>query len=584
MTAAFDQFAKFTSNAPLTRSTLRRDKSRYFLSSFLTSVGRNIREWGYGTQLYQHRLKGRHPLQLLGGPTDPSAGNATLGSAIVGGDMLFEHEQCKIDAHFWKTLNTCSPAFQQYAHSFSWLQDLAQTTDQKQAAETAKGIIASWLAVGRSWHKDIWDAETLSKRLINWLCHAPLTLSSLDLVYRSGLLLAMAQHARHLMHAHNDVAHGLPEIYTSSALTLAGLLLPNNGQWLKKGLLQLEISSKAFILPDGGPSSRNVSDAVHVMRLLIIVRQAYVETDSDLPPWIQITLDRIAPYIRAMRHADGSFAQICGASASDGYTVDALLAASDAKGKATGNSAHAGVQRIAHGQSCVILDAGAPAAYRLSAAAHASTGAFELSSAQDKILVNVGPANPRGAMPDLTEMVRTTAAHSTLIIADTNNSCLLENGRLGKGVSETLTLREGLEDGTRVKLMHDGYEKQFGVKHERAISLSADGKNLSGEDKLFGPKLKKLSGHAVVLRFHLHPSVEARVAPDGRITLETRSGKLWIFDSEDSTAEIEDSLYMGHPLKPEASKQICVHFKPSDTAPENNTPLCKWAFSEIDSA
>ena len=95
MTVAFDQFANFTSNAPLTRATLRRDKSRHHIGSFYKKLGRSIREWGYGTGLYEHRLKGRHPLQLLGSPDDPAPGNATLGSAIFGGDMLFENEQCK---------------------------------------------------------------------------------------------------------------------------------------------------------------------------------------------------------------------------------------------------------------------------------------------------------------------------------------------------------------------------------------------------------------------------------------------------------------------------------------------------------
>ncbi|MBL4837536.1 MAG: heparinase II/III family protein [Kordiimonadaceae bacterium] len=584
MTAAFDQFAKFTSNAPLTRSTLRRDKSRYYLSSFLNSMGRSIREWGYSTKLYEHRLKGRHPLQLLGGPIDPATGNTTLGSAILGGDMLFENEHCKIDDHFWKNLKKCSPAFREYAHSFSWLHDLAQSEDTKLAAATAERIIAAWLIEGSRWHKELWEAETLAHRLLNWLCHAPLTLSSMDLVYRSGVLLAMAQHTRHLMRAHKDVKQGLPEIYTSAALTLAGLLLPNGDRWLNRGKTALEQATKAFILPDGGPLSRNITDAVQTLRLLTIVRCTYVETDSDLPPWIQITLDRIAPHVRAMRHGNGSFAQISGAFAEGGQGVDAILAASDAKGRATGNSAHVGIQRIEHGSSCLILDAGAPPPYKVSASGFAGVGAFEFSSAQDQIVINVGPANFRGPMPELCNMVRSTAAHSTLVIADTNSSRLLENGKLGAGVGETLTLREGLEDGTRIKLLHDGYENQFGVKHQRTLSLTSDGKTLVGEDKLFGPKIKKLTGHTAVLRFHLHPSVEARMAPDNRITLETGSGKLWIFDTEDGVVEIEDSLYLGHPLKPQATKQIRVQLKSSEPTTGSNIPVCKWTFSEIDSA
>lgn len=580
MTVAFDQFAKFTSSAPLTRATLRRDKSRHLIGSFFNQMGRSIREWGYSTSLYEHRLRGKHPLQLLGSPDDPAPGNATLGSAIFGGDMLFENEQCKISEHFWKHLENCSPAFRRYAHSFHWLQDLAQTKDQAKARDAAETIISWWLPVGESWDKEIWGAETLARRLINWLSHAPLILSSNDLVYRSKLLLAMARHARHLTRVLKDTPQGLPRLYTGAALTLSGLLLPNGEAWRRRGLLALEEATKAFILPDGGPASRNASDAIRAMQLLIIVRTACVETNSDLPPWIQITLDRLAPFVRAVRHGDGSLAQFGGASADGGHGVEAILAASEARGKATENSAHAGIQRVQISNSCLIVDTGTPPAYMLSEKAHAGTGAFEFSAAADKIIVNVGAASERGALPQLAALARTTAAHSTLVISNRNSTRVLDDGRLGAGVSETLTLRETLEDGTRIKVMHDGYEKRFGVKHERSLSLTDNGKKLVGEDKLFGPKLKKLQGAEVIIRFHLHPTIEACAAPDGRITLETRSGKLWIFDAEDGTAEIEDSLYIGHPLKPEASRQITVivPVKP------NNTPICKWVLSEMDSA
>ena len=579
MTVAFDQFAKFTSNAPLTRATLRRDKSRHHIGSFFKRMGRSIREWGYGTSLYEHRLKGRHPLQLLGSPDDPAPGNATLGSAIFGGDLLFENEQCKISDRFWQQLEGCSPAFRQYAHSFHWLQDLAQTNDQTKAKEAAETIIGWWLPVAERWSPNIWDAETTARRLINWLGHAPLVLSSLDLVYRSKVLLAMARNTRHLMRAHADVKAGLPEVYTSAALTLAGLLLPNGDAWFRKGIMLLERHSKSFVLADGGPASRNASDAIRVMQLLIMVRSAFVDTNSDLPPWIQITLDRIAPYVRSMRHADGSLVQFNGASAEGGHGIEAILAASEARGKATDNSAHAGIQRVQLGRGRLVVDTGTPPPFLLSEKAHASTGAFEFSTAEDKIIVNVGPASPRGQMPTLAEMARTTAAHSTLVISNRNSSRIREDGRIGRGVSETLTLREGLEDGTRVKVMHDGYEKRYGVKHERTLSLTGGGRRLIGEDKLFGPKIKKLNGAEVLIRFHLHPSIEARVAPDGRITLETRSGKLWIFDTEDGTAQVEESLHMAHPLKPEASRQIVV------TVPNapNSTPICKWVLSELDS-
>jgi uncharacterized heparinase superfamily protein len=188
-------------------------------------------------------------------------------------------------------------------------------------------------------------------------------------------------------------------------------------------------------------------------------------------------------------------------------------------------------------------------------------------------------------MKALADLSRTTAAHSTLIIADRNSSRLLDSGRLGAGVSETLTIREPLDEGAkentessiRVKHTHNGYHRRFGVKHERALTLAADGTALKGSDKLFGDKLKKLAGKEILLRFHLHPGVTPMKAPDGRITLETRSGRTWIFDVDGGTAEIEESLYLSRPDRGEPTRQIVVRLDRAD----DTAPVCNWVLSEM---
>ncbi|WP_417449199.1 heparinase II/III family protein [Kordiimonas sp.] len=582
MNAAFDQIAEYSARTPLSRSTLRRDQRSHFVLHLVTRAGRQLREWGYSTALYTYRLRGRHPGQLLGSPDDPAPGNATLGSAIFGGDMLHNGEQHVIKEDFWLRMESASPTFRHYAHSFHWLQDLAQVGDQVKARDAAETMLSWWLPYGEDWYKDVWDAETLARRLINWLTHAPLILSSEDLVYRSKVLTSFARQTRHLMRVWRDAPAGLPRIYTTSALTLCGLLLPGGAGWLNRGSAELERALANFILPDGGSASRNTADAIRTMQLLILVRGAYQDRGDDLPAWVLTTLDRMAPFIRAMRHGDGCFAQFGGVTAEGGNGTNAILAASDAKGKAIENAAHTGFQRLVAGKACLIMDAGPPPPQAYATRAHASTGAVEFSCGQERLIVSVGPASKRGPMPSLATLARTTAAHSALVIGDRNSTRLMEDGRLGAGVSETLTVRETTEEGQRLRVTHDGYLKRFGVKHERLIEIPADGSRIKGSDRLFGPKIKKLVGQDVVLRFHLHPQVRAMKAPDGRVTLETRSGKTWIFDADGGKTEIEDSLYLSRPDRPEATKQIVVTLAPSGGNDGSEQPICNWVLSEMD--
>ncbi|WP_262693338.1 heparinase II/III family protein [Kordiimonas aquimaris] len=577
MAAAIDKIASFVSVAPLSRSTLRRDNRRRYVSRFIRLSLKKLREWGYGTSLYELRLKGRLPLQLLGSPDDPAPGNATLGSAILGGDMLYDGEQHPLNETFWADLSNATPAFKQYAHSFHWLQDLAHVADQAKARSTAESITAWWLNSCNIWHPEVWETETLARRYINWAAHAPLILSSDDLVYRSKVLYAMARQLRHLARSAGDAPVGLPQIYSASALTLGGLLLPNSEAWRVKGERALEKHIKAFVLPDGGPASRNTSDAIRTMQMLILVRSTYIDVNADLPPWVQVTLDRLAPFVRAMRHGDGTFAHIGGVSAEGGHGTDAILAASEAKGKAIENALHTGVQRVVANTTTLIVDTGTPPAPHLSFKTAAATSAFELSSGQERIIVNMGPATARGPLADLATMARTTAANSTLIIADKNSNKIMSDGTLGAGVSEIQTTRETLENSVSIKTIHNGYEKRFGVLHERTLKLKNDGRRLNGHDRLSGRKLKKLEGQVVTLRFHLHAGVSALKAPDGRITLETRGGKTWIFDVEGLTAEIDDSLYLSQPDNPQASKQIII----SSTADGKRPLVINWTLTEI---
>lgn len=578
MTAAIDKIAGFVSAAPLSRSTLRRDTSRHLVSRFGKRLWRASREWGYGLNLYEFRLKGRHPLQLLGSPDDPAPGNATLGSAIFGGDMLYEGESHALGEAFWTDIQTkATPGFRRYAHSFHWLQDLAHVGDQVKARDAAETILGWWLETGDAWDKEIWRAVTLARRFINWGAHAPLVLSSEDLVYRSKVLHAMARQMRHLARCHQDAANGLPQVYVATALTLGGLLLPGGAGWLVRGMKLLERTCKSFIQPDGGPLSRNAADAIRTMQMLILVRNTFVEVNADLPPWIQVTLDRIAPFVRALRHGDGSFAHIGGVSAEGGHGTDAILAASEAKGKAIENAVHTGVQRITAGAACLIVDAGTPPPYWLSSTTAAATGAFELSVGQERLVVNMGPASDRGPLSELAAMARTTAANSTLVVGDTNSSRLTEDGYVGAGVSETQTTRETQDHSVSVKIIHNGYERRYGVLHERTLEMDNTGTRLKGTDRLSGRKLKKLGEQSVVLRFHLHPGVQAFKAPDGRISLETRGGKTWIFDVEGVDADVDNSLYLAQRDTPLASKQIIV----TSTADGQSPILLHWSFSEI---
>jgi uncharacterized heparinase superfamily protein len=212
------------------------------------------------------------------------------------------------------------------------------------------------------------------------------------------------------------------------------------------------------------------------------------------------------------------------------------------------------------GKSVLLLDAGPPPLARQSASGCASTLAFELSHGAQRIIVNCGGAALVGAMipAALARGLRTTAAHSTLCLNDTNSTAILAGGHLGKGVAEVELERRDIEQATRIQASHDGYAKSFGYNHSRVLTLRSDGMELRGEDTLL-PQAKPKDNVAVAVRFHLGPDIE--IVPSDKpqtALLRMADGSNWAFLTSGGILTVDDSLWVDQNGRPHPTRQLVV--------------------------
>jgi uncharacterized heparinase superfamily protein len=144
--------------------------------------------------------------------------------------------------------------------------------------------------------------------------------------------------------------------------------------------------------------------------------------------------------------------------------------------------------------------------------------------------------------------LRTTAAHSTLCIENSNSTSVLPDGKLGRGVNEVELLRRDVENATRLEASHDGYVRRFGLVHKRLLLLRSDGLELRGEDMLI-PDGRKRRGKKkdveYALRFHLGPDIESDIISEGKgVLLRLRDGNLWQFRATSGQIALEDSVWV----------------------------------------
>src|SRR3546814_2612313 len=122
----------------------------------------------------------------------------------------------------------------------------------------------------------------------------------------------------------------------------------------------------------------------------------------------------------------------------------------------------------------------------------------------DHLVVNcVGAALAGATIPeDWAQGLRTTAAHSTLVLEDRNSTAILNDGTLGRGVTEVALERQALEQGSRLEISHDGYVRRLGFIPRRLLLMGPDGREIRGEDMLL-PSGRRRSTDA---RAEEHPS------------------------------------------------------------------------------
>jgi uncharacterized heparinase superfamily protein len=288
------------------------------------------------------------------------------------------------------------------------------------------------------------------------------------------------------------------------------------------------------------------------------------------------------PMLRFFRHGGGDIAQFNGAGPTRADLAATILAYDDARGSPVEDAPHSGYQRMAAEGGVVIMDAGRPPPPEFSREAHAGCLSFEFSSGVDPIVVNCG--SPRSGRKDWEDAARSTAAHSTATLGDVSSCRFLGSDRLRRlmgtpivaGPTTVPVRRERTADGVKVVASHDGYVARFGIVHERALALAADGSRLEGEDVFRpagGPSREDVK---VALRFHLHPAVRVSVRQDGEgALLAPPGGAGWVFSAPGFLVAVEESVYLSGAHGPRRTEQIAIY------ATARGAPKIAWSFERL---
>jgi uncharacterized heparinase superfamily protein len=490
---------------------------------------------------------------------DPRVGNAERGRELGRGVWRIGAERLQGD-HFFPWLPAHpSRHFTARLHSFSWLIDLAAVGPSAHARIAE--LIDAWVKEHGEWDDLAWDPEITAERLFGWLCWGRPGFEMGAPEQRVSLLRSAARQARLLLMAQSELSERhLGSIKAGAALVLAGAAgFPESARFAEQGEeMLIEACAKQFY-PDGGHLSRCPEALAEALCDLVTARDA-----MDEPPQILTdTLPKLANMLRMLRLGDDGLACFQGGAEGSHASIDAALARAGGEVRPFQFANHTGFQRLEVGPLRALFDVGGAPPLSYAERAHASALAFELSSERERLIVNIGAT--RELAPAARVAARATNGHSTLVLADALSATLEE--RRGKGPARLVgpnldeVRRSSDESGITVQGRHDGYRAQFGLLHRRYLFVDHDGRNLRGIDELIrpmrlkSPTLKKNIPY--VVRFHLHPSVRARLIEHQMALLETPGGQRWRLRTDAPEIAIEPSIYWGG-AAPRESLQITL--------------------------
>lgn len=421
-------------------------------------------------------------------------------------------------------------------HSFGWVAECAAA---EEGARRTRVILRRWIEHYHRWNPLAWRADIMGERLYTWIVYQDLLVPPDDPALGKAFRTAIARQARHLRRAAAWEIDGIGRLKALKGLLASLLALGAGDRQLDAAFSAIERAVTRQILDDGGHVGRSPTLQFEAITNLMDMRDLLGAAKIEVPEPLVAAIDRAALMLRFFRHGDGRFALFNDTLEEDSSALDFALVRSGIKARAPLRAPHTGFERLHSGKTLVIIDCGAPPPQRFGGHPHAGTLSFELSYGRERMIVNCGAY--RGDSAQWQTAMRTTAAHSTLVVENTPSSEIDPAGRLGTG-PRTVTCKRTEEDGKQwVNATHDGYRPSFGVIHGREIFLAADGDDLRGEDRLTGRP-----GHTFAIRFHLHPLVQASLTQDGSAALlRLPSGAGWRLRAEGAVLSLADSVYLG---------------------------------------
>ena len=487
-------------------------------------------------------------------------------------DCLIKYEKKKIKIEdlylnsVWSNKDLAEKDYKNL-HSFFWLFSL----DLKSSKKITQSVILNWIEENNNYNKKNWEVDILSRRIIAWISNSKLTYENSEDEYKSKFNIIIQKQINHLINEIEKSKLFDNKMIGCAAIILTGLSFSedkylNFGLTLLKKIINFSFDNQSF------PKSRSIRQLNFYLKYFVLIREWLKESQNEIPEYI----DEIIFYLGK------SYSILCqgikknilfnGNHEGENNDFDQYLNNHGYKFK--NNSLEAGGYTVLKNKKIsLVMDIGPTPEKKFSKNYQCGALSFEIISNNKKLICNSGYFQK--TKHKLNDISRSSANHSTLII-DNHSSCKINSSKLeienNLKILKKTTIME--KNYWNICASHDGYNKRYGVIHEREIEFFPENYKFIGQDKLL--KKKNFKSSDFEIRFHLEPNVKIMKTQDGKSILIDIENEGWKFTAHGYTIDIETGLYFGKKNSFTENQNLFI-----SGITQNEDQIIKWEFKKI---
>ena len=423
--------------------------------------------------------------------------------------------------------------------SFFWL----FTLDLKSSKKITQSIILNWIETNQKYNRKNWEIDILSKRIISWISNSKLTYEDSTKEYKEKFNYIVKKQINHLINEINRSELVADKMIGCSAIILSGLSYKDEKS-LNYGLNLLKKIINSCFNSQGFPKSRSLRQLVFYLKYFVLIRELLKESQNDIPGYLDEIIFYLGQGYNFIWQSTKSSYLFNGSHEVDHSDFDQYLKMHGYKFNNQSNEV--GEYAILKNKNISIaMDLGSSPERKFSHNYQSGPLSFEIIYSGVKLITNSGYF--QNTNHQLNSISKSTAAHSTFIL-DSNSVCRFKKDNNGNPVVEKsfkiLNKNITLEKKFWIlKGSHDGYQKNYGLIHERKIEFFPEINKIIGQENLIKKKNFKTSNFEV--RFHLIPEAKVTKTQEGKIVLIELSNSGWRFSCKDHLIGVETGLYFG---------------------------------------